>query len=337
MSEPANPLDGFTVTADDVWFTGTGLNRPECILATPDGALRVSDGRGGVTLIRPDGTQRLIRQQMDDRFIPTVDDTPEGHSEPNGLAFDSDGSLLIANFGMRRLERMDPDGRTTIVLDTLDGTPLGKANFVMRDRQNRIWLTISTNLGHQREALRPTVADGSLVVIDNDGARVVADGFAFTNECRFDANEEWLYVAETAGRRITRLRIGDGARVLAREVFGPANTGGFVDGIAFDAFGNLWGTQIMSDRIFAITPEGAFRVILDDDNPAASAALQEAFERDALTPNHIQACGGTLAPFFASITFGGPDLRTVYIGSIKGTRLPAFRSPVAGLPLTHWS
>jgi hypothetical protein len=48
------------------------------------------------------------------------------------------------------------------------------------------------------------------------------------------------------------------------------------------------------------------------------------------------ACGGEIAPWFASVTFGGPDLRNVYIGSLRGTRIPWFRSPVAGLPMAHW-
>jgi hypothetical protein len=46
--------------------------------------------------------------------------------------------------------------------------------------------------------------------------------------------------------------------------------------------------------------------------------------------------GQGLAPWMASVTFGGPDLRTVYIGSLKGTRIPYFRSPIAGLPMVHW-
>jgi hypothetical protein len=50
----------------------------------------------------------------------------------------------------------------------------------------------------------------------------------------------------------------------------------------------------------------------------------------------MAACGGTIAPWLASITFGGPDLRTAYLGSLRGTTLPAFRSPVAGLPMVHW-
>ena len=33
---------------------------------------------------------------------------------------------------------------------------------------------------------------------------------------------------------------------------------------------------------------------------------------------------------------GGNDLRTVYLGSLRGTTIPSFRSPVAGLPMVHW-
>ena len=43
--------------------------------------------------------------------------------------------------------------------------------------------------------------------------RIVADGFHFTNEIRFDAKEEFLYVVETTGGRITRLRIDDSGEV----------------------------------------------------------------------------------------------------------------------------
>jgi gluconolactonase len=334
----SNPLDGFTVTAQDLWYVGEGLQRPECILAEPDGSLWSADARGGVVHIRPDGTQTLISQALDARFGATNDEADRftQGTLPNGLAFDVDGSILISNFGTDRLERMTRDGRTTVMLDTIDGTPIGKVNFVLRDSKGRIWLTISTRIVNWMEAVSPSYQDGYVAVLDNNGARIVADGFRFTNEIRFDAAEEWLYVVETTGRCITRLRIGDDAQVLAREGFGPADTGGFIDGIAFDAFGNLWGTHVMSDRIFVITPQGEFRVILDDDNPEPSAALYDAFERDAVTPNHMLACGGTIAPWFASVTFGGPDLQTVYIGSLRGTRIPAFRSPVAGLPMAHW-
>jgi hypothetical protein len=39
----------------------------------------------------------------------------------------------------------------------------------------------------------------------------------------------------------------------------------------------------------------------------------------------------------ASVTFGGVDLKTLYIGSLKGTRIPYLRVPVSGLPMVHWN
>ncbi len=333
-----NPLDGFSVTEANISFVGEGLQRPECILAERDGSLWSADARGGVVHIAPNGTQTLITQTHDDRFAATTDAAARftQGTLPNGLAFDADGSILISNFGTDRLERMSRDGRSEVLLDTIDGTPIGKVNFVLRDSKGRIWLTISTRIKNWMQAISPNIADGYVAVLDERGARIVADGFRFTNEIRFDAKEEWLYVVETSGRRISRLRIGADTKVAAREVFGPADTGGFIDGIAFDAFGNLWGTHVMSDRIFAITPEGEFRVILDDDAPGPSAALYAAFEQDAVTPELMLACGGRIAPWFASVTFGGPDLRNVYIGSLRGTCIPWFRSPVPGLPMEHW-
>jgi hypothetical protein len=50
----------------------------------------------------------------------------------------------------------------------------------------------------------------------------------------------------------------------------------------------------------------------------------------------MSATGGKIAPWLTSLTFGGPDLRTVYLGSVKGTTLPYFNSPVPGLPMIHW-
>jgi len=55
------------------------------------------------------------------------------------------------------------------------------------------------------------------------------------------------------------------------------------------------------------------------------------------SPEVMAATKGTIAPWMASLTFGGPDLRTVYLGSLMGTSIPYFRAPVAGLPMAHWN
>jgi sugar lactone lactonase YvrE len=112
--------------------------------------------------------------------------------------------------------------------------------------------------------------------------------------------------------------------------------GAYPDGIAFDAHGNLWCAMVMVDQLIALTPEGEVRVLLDDGDPAASANLRERIANDTVRSEDMQRARGTIAPWMASITFGGEDLRTVYLGTLLGSRIPYFRSPVAGLPLAHW-
>jgi sugar lactone lactonase YvrE len=345
--KPLNPLSHFRVDPDALSWVGHDLQRPECILAEPNGDLWVADARGGVTHIRPDGQQRFIGQTRDARFERAPDQTVQDAEAkfttgtlPNGLAFAANGDILISNFGTDVLEVMTREGHTRTLYDRIDGQPIGKVNFVLRDRRNRIWLTISTRVNPWTRAASSRVQDGYVAVVDEHGLRVVADGFYFTNEIRLDAHEEWLYIVETTGPRISRMRLHEstqGVQLRDREVFGPGHLGGFPDGIAFDAHGNLWCTLIMVDQLIALTPQGDKLVLLDDGNAVASARLMADAAAGTLTTETMLATHGTLAPWMASVTFGGPDLRTVYIGSLMGHRLPSFRSPVAGLPMVHWA
>jgi sugar lactone lactonase YvrE len=166
----------------------------------------------------------------------------------------------------------------------------------------------------------------------------VADGFHFTNEIRFDAKEEFLYVVETTGGRITRLRIDDRGEVSEREIFGPSTLGkgAWPDGIAFDSCGNLWGTLVYSDKLFVLTPQGDLRILLDEGDSSSVDALERAFCENRVTEVELFATGRGVAPWMASVTFGGSDLQTVYIGSLKGDRIPYFRAPAPGLPMVHW-
>jgi gluconolactonase len=92
----------------------------------------------------------------------------------------------------------------------------------------------------------------------------------------------------------------------------------------------------MVDRLIAITPQGDVRLLLDDGDPAASENLTRKMKAGTATADDMAQARGSIAPWMASITFGGPDLRTVYLGSLLGTRIPYFRSPVPGLPMVHW-
>lgn len=340
MTPTHNPLRGWQVDRTSITFHGRDLQRPECILAEADGTLWTADARG-VMRIDADGTQTLIRQQranaeagqgaaMDARAMVL------GGSLPNGIAFNREGDILIANFGTDALELMTRDGQSRTLYTEIDGQPLGKMNFVLSDSKGRVWFSVTTRRVPWTLSINEKTADGYVGLIDEHGIRIVADGFVGTNEIRLDAEEKWLYVAETNARRISRLRVGEDGSLSDRKVHGPADLGGFPDGFAIDALGNLWITLILTERLIVLTPEGEVITLLDDGRSEALAVYETHYQAGTTTPELMGACKGTLAPMMASIAFGGPDLRTVYLGSLLGTSLPSFRSPVPGLPLPHW-
>jgi sugar lactone lactonase YvrE len=334
-----NPLDGWQLERASIRTIGHDLQRPECILAERNGTLWSADARGGVVRIRPDGSQQLIAQRPDERFARRAEGAERYIFEgtlPNGIAFDRNGDFLIANFGTDALELMARSGETRTLYSEIEGEPIGKANFVLRDSRNRIWLTVTTRAKPWTRSINEKLPDGYIALIDERGIRIAADGFVGTNEIRMDAAEEYLYVVESNARRISRLRVGADGALSHREVYGPSQLQGIPDGFAFDAFGNLWMTYVISDQIAVLTPEGEERIIFQDGDAAMVRRFDEHFFAGTVTPEVMMATHGSLAPWTASLTFGGPDLRTLYIGSLRGTNIPYFQAPVAGLPMIHW-
>src|SRR5580704_397521 len=333
-----NPLQGWQVDRTAIRTIGHDLQRPECILAEPDGTLWSADARGGVMRINADGTQSLIAQQVDTHFEDSdrADRYILKGTLPNGLAFARNGDILIANFGTNAVERMTRDGRSRTLYTEVDGRPLGKTNFILRDSRDRIWLTVTTRLEPWTRAVTERTNDGYVALIDERGIRIVADGFVGTNEVRLDANEAWLYVVESNARRISRLRVHADGALSGREIFGPSDLRGTPDGFAFDEYGNLWITIVQTDRLIALTPEGNVLTLLDDCDRLQASVYDQHFYAGTMTPEVMAATKGSIAPWMASLTFGGPDLRTVYLGSLMGTTIPYFQAPVAGLPMAHW-
>ncbi|MCU7549737.1 SMP-30/gluconolactonase/LRE family protein [Chitinophagaceae bacterium LB-8] len=339
-----NPLKGWQVDPAVINYLGKDLQRPECILTEEDGTVWSADARGGLVKMNHQGEQVIINPFKDtgsnlDTFDQKADHaryiTASG-SLPNGVCFDVNGDFIIANWGTNHIERMTREGKLTTLVSEIDGRPLGKTNFPLRDSKGRIWFSVTTQTEPWSDQINTRATDGYIALMDEKGARIVADGFCGTNEIRFDEMEEWLYVVESTGWKISRLRVQEDGRLTNREVYGPSQLDGFPDGFAFDAFGNLWITLIFTDVLIAITPDGEVLNILDDSNPDTKKQLFEAYHNGSVTPEILGVTKGTIAPWMASLSFGGPDLKTVYLGSLRGTNVPYFKCPVSGQKMIHW-
>lgn len=287
----------FTLTPADISYVADGLSRPESVLAERSGTLWVSDNRCGVTRIDITGQQTRIGRMG---------------GNPNGLAMAKDGSLFVANVIDGALYRLQRNGACETVIDRFDGRPLGAVNFVLRDA-DRLWLSVSTWSPPVDGRVHPKVADGYILRIENGRATMAADGFLHTNELRIDRQRRFLYVAETRRGRVLRLPLGQDGALGPPAPFGPDPIfpGAHPDGLAFDADGNLWLTEVTRNGIHVIAPDGACHCVFEDPE-------------------------GKVLLFPSSLAFGGVDLRTVYIGSVRMTRLARFTAAVAGEPPAHW-
>ena len=127
-----------------------------------------------------------------------------------------------------------------------------------------------------------------------------------------DADEKYLFVAETMKRRILRYQIADDGSLSGLEVYGPNTLGtlGYPDGIAFDEAGNLWITFPSWNAVGYLTPQQELVMVLEDPD-------------------------GKILRRPTNICFGWEERKTAFIGSLEGTSIPYFEIQVPGMRLIH--
>ncbi|HYD44162.1 MAG TPA: SMP-30/gluconolactonase/LRE family protein [Phenylobacterium sp.] len=292
-----------------------GIDRPEDVVVTRDGRVFASDHQCAVAELHPDGGFTRLG--------------PKGGA-PNGINLDAEGRVVIANFGIYDrqagpLQRYDPaSGSHETLLTEVEGRALTSANYPMIDQAGNIWCANSTHAETWPQALDGR-ADGFIFVLRPDGsASVVAEGLKFPNGMALSADERFLYCAQTSGADVIRFEILPGGRLGPGERYGPVlgrlqardaepvpmGDLGYTDGIGFDAEGNLWVCLPGANKVVAITP--ALEVVTVIDDPSGEVV------------NHP-----------TNVTWGGADLKDLYIGSIRADYVLKARSPVAGQPMIH--
>lgn len=307
-------------------FFGPEVNRPECVVATARGEIFVSDGRGGVMHLRPDGSSAPILAR----------DPPAEGFIPNGIALLRDRGLLCANMGLAGgVWRLGQDGALTPFLLEVEGRPLPQTNFVGIDEHDRIWITVSTWLTPVAACAYKGHADGFVILVDGKGARIAAEGLGLTNEAKVDPAGNWLYVVETIARRLSRFPIRADATLGARETVTEfTREGTFPDGLAFDAEGGVWVTMIVRNALVQVTADGEQVWHFEDVDTAHVAAIEQTYQQGGF--GGWEAGEGRMLQLPTSIAFTGPDLRTGVLGFLRGDRLARFASAVAGAPPAHW-
>jgi hypothetical protein len=75
--------------------------------------------------------------------------------------------------------------------------------------------------------------------------------------------------------------------------------------------------------------------LLEDPDPALTD-IASSYAKGELTWDQISQSRGSLLSNLSSIAFGGPDLKSVYLGGLGHNSLRVLRSPVPGAQMSHW-
>ena len=195
----------------------------------------------------------------------------------------------------------------------LPGSPEVRLNDGRADPEGNFWVgSMKNNVLPDGEAGEAGGNDGVLYRIAPDGsASVHMDGLGISNTLCWSPDGSTFYTADTLANEIYEFDVtmeGIGNR---RTFFG-ADDRGLPDGSAMDRNGDLWNCRFFGGAILRIASDGT---------------LREAIEMPVRN--------------ITTATFGGPDLKTLYITSASALRNPgdrlagslwAIRTEVAGLP-----
>jgi hypothetical protein len=121
-----------------------------------------------------------------------------------------------------------------------------------------------------------------------------------------------------------------------KEVVAEFGEGSFPDGLTFDAEGGVWITSIVTNRVIRVRPDGAHEIVIEDADPAHVAWVEAAYRAGELGRPHLDRIASRRLANISSLAFGGPDLRTAYLGCLLGDSIALFDSPVAGHPPEHY-
>jgi gluconolactonase len=197
---------------------------------------------------------------------------PAGYA--NGHTVDRQGRLVSCEQDGRRITRTEPDGSVTVLADRYAGQRFNSPNDIVERADGSLWFTDPAyGIDSDYEGHQAVSEIGACHVYRLDpGGRVdiVAADFDRPNGLAFAADEQQLYIGDSARRHIRRFDVvaGDSTarpsqmsnngdpvpvRLAGGSVFATCDAGTF-DGIRLDSGGRVWAAA--GDGLHCFDPDG---------------------------------------------------------------------------------
>lgn len=171
-------------------------------------------------------------------------------TQPSGLGWMPDGSLLVVSMIDRRLLRRTASGELVEHAD-LSAVARGWVNDMVVDDRGRAWVG---NFGF--DLFGGEYAKATLARVDPDGTvTAAAEDLAFPNGSVITPDGSTLIVGETMGARYTAFTIADDGSLTDRRLWAKVPGVG-PDGCGLDAEGRIWCADAGGNRCVLIEEGG---------------------------------------------------------------------------------
>ena len=178
--------------------------------------------------------------------------SPEGGKETfrspsnnaNGLTYDREGNLIMAEHSGRKISKLSPDGEYSTVVDKYKGKPFNSPNDVIVDSKGAVYFT-DPPYGLDKEAT-DTLGFNGVYRFHKNKLTLIADDLYRPNGLALSPDESILYVANSdRPKKYMKYPVSRGGKVGKGKLFFnvSATSGqGNPDGIKVDTQGNIYAT-----------------------------------------------------------------------------------------------
>lgn len=164
----------------------------------------------------------------------------------NGMAYDWEGRLLVCEHAASRVERLEPDGRWTVIASHHGDKELNSPNDIVVHRDGGIYFSDPTygRMDHYGVKRAVPLDFRGVYRAEPDGSKLtlLADDFGQPNGLCFSLDFKRLFINDTDRQHIRVFDVAADGGLTGGSVWAETKGegAGAPDGMKIDAVGNLW-------------------------------------------------------------------------------------------------
>lgn len=176
----------------------------------------------------------------------------------NGLALDPQGRVVIATWAGRSIDRIEKNGKRTIVADRWEGKRFGGPNDVVVKKDGAIYFTdgFGGMRGRDKDPSKELDFAGIFMIKDGKVSLVIKD-IPTPNGLAFSPDEKYFYANGSGAKYVRRYEVQPDDTVTNSQMFidlSSDKTTGITDGMKVDTKGNVY--ESCCGGVWIISPEG---------------------------------------------------------------------------------